>query len=239
MNNPASRTVSSGIRLCTYNILMGKALEQAGEIAHDNSVDVLCLQETQPGAVPEELGGLALATSCALSSSVGLALYYSPDRLALDLTQDCALPYAWYEKYGTHSGLRLQLARFTISEGKNPFVVGNFHLANLYASNAARRKQFSSALTATDQFRADVPAVIAGDTNYPFREAGLLRLAEQSAFLEVGAHMPGKTHTSRLVDKKFDRIFATASGVTEAGYGILPFGASDHAPIIADLSFEL
>lgn len=83
-----------------------------------------------------------------------------------------------------------------------------------------------------NEYRGEVPAIIAGDFNYPLGNTNLRKLMSRQGFRECGMHDPGPTHVSRLKGK-FDRIFISPE-CRERSYTILSFGASDHAPVSLD-----
>jgi len=217
----------------SYNIWLGKAFRRAGELAQTEAVDVLCLQECKEDQLTPSLGSLVLAGAAQLDQTA-LALYYNPRRLTLKDYSAHKLPAAWYERNKMHNRARLQLARFTVANSETTLVVGNLHLANMSAPNLDRRKQLLAALEITNDFRAEAPAMLAGDTNYPFFERGLDRIVTGVGFRELGKATTGKTHTSKLAKNKLDRIFVS-EGAIEVEHTILPISVSDHAAVIAQI----
>lgn len=213
----------------SYNIWLGKAFDQAGELADSESLDVLCLQECDQAKVSKRLGKLQLAGSAKLGQ-VALAMYFNPSKLELVEFSSHKLPAAWYERSRNDSS-RLQLARFKVSGSESKVAVGNMHLAHLAAPNIDRRKQIQAALELTNEFRAGSPAVLAGDTNYTFFERGLNKVVTGAGFREIGRDTVGRTHMVKLMRNKLDRIFASGD-VEEIDHKIMPISISDHAAVI-------
>lgn len=218
------------LKIASYNIWLGKAYNAAGELAEQEGLDILCLQECKENQLAEELGGLTLAGSARLGQ-VALAMYYNPAKLRLMDISSHRLPPVMYERGSTKERTRLQIARYSLVSSGQQLTIGNLHLANLTASNRGRRQQLRQALRATNSERADAPALVLGDMNYPFFERGIHEVAVQESFTEVGKETTGRTHTSRLTRGRFDRVLAT-EGIEPVSHEILPISVSDHAAVI-------
>lgn len=240
------------LTIVSYNLWFHQAYPEIDELAKSQKVDILCLQECFTDELKPKAGKLVLADAHTysakspggrptrkpmssgevLAGSFGLALYYNPRRLKLEKITNLQLPLPWVERKG---GRTLQLARFTVLSTKQTIVVGNIHLSALWATNNARRKQMLEALAHIESYsRSKEPTVIAGDFNYPVGP-GLGRLMSSCGFEECGAADKSRTHQTKLIKGKFDRIFAS-DGLCEDHYTTLPFGASDHAPVLARLT---
>lgn len=78
---------------------------------------------------------------------------------------------------------------------------------------------------------------MSGDFNYPFVERGLLRVIEKVGFTQVTdkENPPAPTYY-RWPKRTFDRMFTV--GVETTAFTVLPFGASDHAPILGEFEVE-
>jgi len=241
------------VHLVSYNLWFHKAYKEVSRLAEDQATDLICLQECYPSELQERLGSLRLAgshnyvhqlplkhrgtrkgvTAGALKGDVGMALYYNTDKLTLEDITSLPLHLPWQERNG---GRIMQLARFSMRLSGEKLVVVNVHLSALLAPNRARRKQLLEMIKHINDYRGSTPVILAGDFNYPIAAKGLQKLMEGEGFTECGTHDASPTHTSRLVKGKFDRIFVSPE-LHEQNYAILPFGVSDHAPIVATVEF--
>ena len=237
------------LRVISYNLWWHKAYKEVDRLAADEGVDLICLQECYPSGLKQHVGKLRLAgaerymhqlplvhrgkrnkvTGAALQGDVGMALYYNPKHLKLEDITSLPLTLPWQERNG---GRIMQIAHFKV--GSQSLLVVNVHLSALLAPNRARRKQLQEILQQVEAYRVTTSTIVMGDFNYPIAPKGLRKLMEDEGFAECGAHKPAPTHISRLVKGKFDRIFIS-SDLREQDYAILPFGVSDHAPIVATI----
>lgn len=240
------------LTIASYNLWFHRAYPEVNQLADSQKLDILCLQECFTDDLKPKAGNLVLAEAHTyavnptpvrpkykrlsggkvLAGNIGIALYYNPQRLRLDDVTNYQLPLPWVERKG---GRTLQVARFSYKKSKQTIVVCNIHLSALWATNKARLRQMQAALMHIESYRnRNEPVVIAGDFNYPVGP-GLRNLMAQAGYGECGVNDKNKTHLSRVIKGKFDRIFAT-DGLCEAHYTTLPFGASDHAPVLAKIS---
>lgn len=217
------------IRVGSYNLRSHQAYQEASELVDQYDIDIMCLQECHPAEADDNLGRLALAGTSPLGK-VGLAVYYDIDKFSPRHASRYQLPPAWYEHPSMASRYRLQLVRLMLRKNKEELVIGNVHLANLWAPNIARRHQLAAALQLTNDLRGNTPAVVAGDCNYPWPSDGLDQTITSLGFKECGEPYVS-THTSRLLKGRFDRVIATPD-VTQQSFSVLPLGGSDHAPLV-------
>lgn len=239
------------LRITSYNLWFHKAYREIAKVIKKRPPDVLCLQECYPDDLKRELEGMVLAGTDrythrlpikhrkvapvfagTLGGNVGMAIYYNPTKLVLENLETFILPLPWQERRG---GRIIQLAKFRDIATKKTLFIANIHLSALLAPNRARRKQLREALDWV-AVRSDAqPVVLAGDFNYPLAPGLLRTLMDRQGYAECGTHFSERTHISRLVKGKFDRIFIS-SKLVEKGYDILPFGLSDHAPVAATVA---
>lgn len=240
------------LTVASYNLWFHKAYPEVDHLVDANKLDILCIQECFTDDLKPKAGKLALAeahtyatnpppirpnykrlsSGRVLVGNIGIAMYYNKKRLKLEGTTNFQLPLPWPERKG---GRTLQLARFRDVKTGQKIVVGNIHLSALWATNRSRLRQMRAALESIEGYRKKTePMILAGDFNYPVG-LGLCDLLKHHGFAECGQHEKSRTHQSKLVKGKFDRIFISKD-LTETDYAILPFGASDHAPVLAKIS---
>lgn len=220
--------------IVSYNALMHKAYGDVPEIVASTNADILCLQEVRPDKLDKEIAGLKLAKTVQLGS-IGLATYYNPKVFEHHRSTGHELPKAAYELM-LKDNFRLIITTLTHKKTKQKLLVGNTHLANLFATNYDRRRQVHEILTAMNlvaEDQDDMAIILAGDFNYPIFPKGLLTLAESHGFADSANGKKHRTHQSRVVRHPFDKVFL--SNITAAKYTVLPFGTSDHAPVLVTL----
>lgn len=242
------------VELITYNLWFHKAYPEIKSLCKSYQVDLLFLQECFTNELENSLPHLKLADSCtyalnapdkqpkerrfatvsSLIGNVGLALYYNPKNLKLNRVSSFQLPLPWHER---KAGRTLQTAEFLHKESGAQIAVANLHLSALWSTNTARRKQLLAALEYIRDNYNTGKTIIAGDFNYPFRQSSLQKLMAKHDFQECGSLEPVRTHTSKLLRGKLDRVFISKS-LTESGYSILPFGSSDHAPLFTKIRLK-
>jgi len=219
--------------VASYNLLEHKAYDEVRPITEMHDVDVFCLQECNDGRLEKHLGNLRLAGVAELGV-IAEATYYNPSKLKLKDSQRFKLASARYERNKPAERYRLLLCRFEVIGTTQELVIGNIHLAHLGASNRARHIQLDQAFTETHQYRSKTPTLVMGDYNYPIPRNGLQRVARKHNFTEVGRSSRKTTYSWQLFRGKFDRAFAT-EGLSADNYHVLPFGKSDHAPIMVTI----
>jgi endonuclease/exonuclease/phosphatase family metal-dependent hydrolase len=110
---------------------------------------------------------------------------------------------------------------------KASLLVASFHATHLIASNALRRQQLSLALDTLNNMYDKRPTVLVGDFNYPLFHGGLKRATKR---LGYDLHIPDNpTYSGRHVMGRFDMAVTVR---VSAHMQVLPFGLSDHAPIL-------
>ena len=208
----------------------------------EQNVDIMCLQECKIDKLPKRLGGLSLAGAvigaALLNSDTGLAVYINPTIWAVEDKRTYSLPSMLYEKLLQKKDRpRLQLFRFSHMENqKNQLILGNTHIACLLAGNRGRRIQAVRAAKFTLEFAADTPSILTGDFNYPFAETRMVQAVEQTGLSYVKGATTTPTY-NRWPKRTFDRMFTR--GLKTDSFAVLPFGNSDHAPIVGKFQISL
>ncbi len=216
------------VTILSYNLWFNKAFAELDELVRKHNVDILCLQECRVESLPREVGNLQLIRADLLYKDIGLALFANATKWTQGNTGCYDLPRTTYEKLLTEGGRpRLQLCRFTNKMNGSEVVAGNVHIANLLSSGAGRRRQAARAAELSLDFSQQTPLVLAGDFNHPF---GLQKL--DGVVVENGLYAVENTRPTyqQWPRRTFDRMFA--SQLETKHFQVLPFGASDHAPIM-------
>ncbi len=219
------------IKVVSYNVKLHEGYSELAALAETSHADIICLQEVVPAKVKREAGGLVLAETAQLGR-VGLATYYNPEIFEHVESESHRLPLAWYERAKTER-FRLLASVLKFNDSGEALTVGNIHLANLYASNHARRQQAYEAFSRMEGYQqngSNRGAILTGDFNYPLFSKGLLNIAQQFGYHDGAGGDTYRTHTNPIIQSQFDRMFL--SGLRPVSHEVLPFGGSDHAPIV-------
>lgn len=218
----------SEFTLLSYNLWFHKAFPELPELIREHDVDVLCLQECEVEGIRQNIGELSLVRADTLIKNIGLVTYINRDRWQVKDNRCDSLPDTSYEKLTRKTARpRLQLLKLEAKDGSGEIAVGNVHIANLMSGSKGRRLQAARATQLMAAFAGTSPAVLAGDFNYPFRENGLLSVIEPTGFTSVHHNKPTYYRWPR---RPFDRMFI--KNLTTEAFEVLPFGVSDHAPIV-------
>lgn len=146
------------------------------------------------------------------------------------------LPKSRYDKKLSTPIERQQVSIFSINNTNQEFTLTNLHLAHLTSTNMVRLHQIQSAIKNVELFGGALPSVIVGDFNYPFFVRKLTSILEQSGYMQSSFGSKKVTYEWGLFKGYFDRILYSANDWTENKSEILPFGKSDHAPLLSDLT---
>lgn len=218
------------ITILTYNIFLGKAYYELPDLVKKYSPDIVCLQECPPNITKSYIGPLQLGSS-ASNGSNGLATYYNQDRLKLISKHRYELPKSLYEKRDSRLRVRQQILEFKEANSNLIFFVSNVHLVHLVAPNSSRRKQLAAVFANISKLANNKPSIVVGDFNYPFFRKGIGGLYKDNGFLEAGVSSQVRSHRFG----KFDHVLVSQLEWEEIDYKVLPFGLSDHAPVLCTM----
>ncbi|KJL40972.1 endonuclease/exonuclease/phosphatase family metal-dependent hydrolase [Microbacterium terrae] len=216
------------MRVISYNLRKHRA---AGELAHlveRYNPDVLCLQEADTSAIPDEIEGLHLADATQ-RNRLGLAVYYRRNTYRAVEVRALALKKSLHDRVLKPAEERLLGVRLHDIDHGREVIVASFHAAPLTALNSLRRHQIRTALTELESLGRGVPALMVGDYNYPvFKEHLGQHVRAQGFELNLS---DSRTYTRyRFFRGHYD--FATSIGFEIDRVRTLPQGSSDHLPIL-------
>ncbi|GAA2986750.1 hypothetical protein GCM10010460_23740 [Microbacterium terrae] len=214
--------------MISYNLRKHRA---AGELAHlveRYNPDVLCLQEADTSAIPDEIEGLHLADATQ-RNRLGLAVYYRRNTYRAVEVRALALKKSLHDRVLKPAEERLLGVRLHDIDHGREVIVASFHAAPLTALNSLRRHQIRTALTELESLGRGVPALMVGDYNYPvFKEHLGQHVRAQGFELNLS---DSRTYTRyRFFRGHYD--FATSIGFEIDRVRTLPQGSSDHLPIL-------
>ncbi len=219
------------LTIMSYNLNFHTAYSEIEQLADSYETDVVCLQECRVDKISSQVGKLILGAVTERGNQ-GLVTYYNPDRLSVQAVRSLPLQRSLYEWLVPEKRERLLATTFVSYAFNSTIAVANVHATHLVASNHLRRSQVRSAIRQIKAHNADMPLVMVGDYNYPFFKNGLRR--------EVGAHgctlsmSDQPTYRAKIFNGHFD--YAATKGVFVNKLSVLPFGRSDHAPILLRVS---
>jgi endonuclease/exonuclease/phosphatase (EEP) superfamily protein YafD len=215
------------LRIVSYNLRKHSAVGELSDVAQDNDVDVLCLQEADTEDLPEQIGHMALVGATE-NNRLGLAVYCRKDRYTVKATKVLAVHKSLHDRVLAPANERLLAAQLLDNQTGREVLVGDFHAAPLTASNSLRRKQIAAAHEGMRALANHLPALMVGDFNYPWFINGLER-----RLLSSGFTLTRTTEPTYLRYKFFSGYFdfVTSTGFTIDRVDVLQPGASDHRPI--------
>lgn len=222
----------NGVRTLSYNLEKHKASGELVELTERFDLDVLCLQEADTLALPEELGPLRLADATR-RNRLGLAIYLRDGRFESLGTSTFALKKSLHDHVLRPALERLLAARLREVETGRELVVASFHAAPLTALNSLRRAQIAAAHSQLEDFGPELPHLMVGDYNYP-----LFKHSLGQRMLRTGYDLTlsdARTYTRyKFFRGHFD--FATSTRMSIDSVSTLPQGASDHMAILVSSS---
>ena len=228
---------NQSISVLTYNIFLNKAYDETGRIVEKYRPGIVCLQECSPSIAQEKIGHLTLAIK-AKNGSNGMALYYNKKKFELKSVSSYELPKSLYEMRDPRQRIRQQVISLLHRSNKQTFYVSNIHLVHLVVPNSSRRKQLRVAINNLSTVAQNSPRILMGDLNYPLFQNRIETIYKEQGFVEVGRKSTYKSHKLGLLSGKFDRILMSKEHWEEIEYTVLPFGSSDHAPILSTLKMR-
>lgn len=218
------------IDLMSYNLNYHAAYPELLALTKKHATDILCLQECYTNDLSDDLAGLTLASKTT-TGELGLAIYYNNDRFSVKTSTSIPICLSVYERIHTEDRERLLIVELFDHINQQPFFIASFHATHLIATNHLRRKQVSEAFEILNSMHGKFPVVLTGDFNYPFFHGKLKRTALKFDYTLITTTEP--TYYGRKFHGRFD-MAATAQ--LEAKIKALPFGLSDHSPILMRLN---
>ncbi|WP_353810542.1 endonuclease/exonuclease/phosphatase family protein [Agromyces sp. SYSU T00194] len=215
------------MRIISYNLRKHAAIGELTQLAEDNDVDVMCLQECDTDDLPERVAQLRLVDATR-TNRLGLAVYARDDRYSVRESKMFSVNRSLHDRVLSPAHERLLAARLHDEALGHDVLVGSFHAAPLTASNSLRRKQIAAAHEGMRSLGHELPAVMVGDFNYPWFINGLERHLNSSGYDLLRSTEP-TYFRYRFFSGYFD--FVTSTGVQIDRVDVLPAGASDHRPI--------
>ena len=223
------------IRVISYNLRENHAVGEILDLATNNSLDVLCLQECDAAELPDEVGELSLADATK-TNRLGLALYYRKARFTAVKSGTFALKKSLHDRVLAPAHERLLGTRLIDNEEKRELVVASFHAAPLTALNSLRRNQIRAAHAELRVLGDGLPALMVGDYNYPWFKKGLSEHVQENGYDLTLSET--RTYTRyKFFKGHFD--FATSMGLKIDRVETLVQGASDHMPILVTADYAV
>ncbi|GAB3630696.1 hypothetical protein GCM10027421_00490 [Microbacterium shaanxiense] len=216
------------MKVISYNLRKHRAATELAELIADHEPDILCLQECDVEALPDEIAGLALADATQ-GNRLGLALYYRMNTFRLLAMRTFGLKKSLHDRVLKPAHERVLGVHLQDIDNGRELIVASFHAAPLTALNSLRRNQIRAALTELESMAHGAPVLMVGDYNYPvFKENLGQTIRDHGYTLTLSDE---RTYTRYRVFKgHYD--FATSDGFTIDRIQTLPQRSSDHRPIL-------
>lgn len=216
------------MKVISYNLRKHRAATELEELVEQHEPDLLCLQECDVSALPDEIGGLTLADATQ-GNRLGLALYYRTNLFRLRDIRTIGLKKSLHDMMLKPAHERVLGVRLQDIDNGSEFIVASFHAAPLTALNSLRRTQIRAALTELEMMGPGLPVLMVGDYNYPVFKENLGQTVRDHGYALTLSDE--RTYTRYRVFKgHYD--FATSDGFTIDGIETLPQRSSDHRPIL-------
>jgi endonuclease/exonuclease/phosphatase (EEP) superfamily protein YafD len=221
------------MRVLSYNLEKNKAVGELLALIEKHDLDLLCLQEVDAAALPEELGALHLVDRTS-ANRLGLAIYHRRDRYTAVRTEAFALKKSLHDRIAKPAHERLIASRLIDRKTDHELVVASFHAAPMTALNSLRRAQIAAAHERLAELGPGLPHLMVGDYNYPLFRRGLGRRMDKTG--HDLTFSDGRTYTRyKFLRGHFD--FATSIGMTISSVETLAKGGSDHLPILVTATY--
>lgn len=218
---------TANLSLLSYNLKFHAAYAEVADLAAEYTADIVCLQECFAKELHKTLGDLRLAAKTT-TGELGLALYCRSPRFSVVTSTSHPLPLSLYERVRPEVRERLLIVELQDHIAHTKILVGILHATHLVATNQLRRQQIRYALSVLNDLSQDAPVILVGDYNYPFFHRRLNRFVRKHGYqLAKG---DGHTFKNDFFMGKFD--FASVANVASAQVEALPYGVSDHAPVL-------
>lgn len=239
---PSPLKAGSSVRVLSFNIEHGAAgVDKIAAVIRTTNADVICLQETNGfKTLPDPVPALRRALAGFHVAHHGELLVASRWPIV-----------SWKARPLGITGARRPVLEAVLEREEQRLTVINVHLATSLtgASLANRRDTLPAYLEQTGKVRAaqvdgllrwtrqiNTPLVVAGDFNTPPRGRVYRRLAQRmdDAWGQRGRGL-GYTYPSHRPQMRIDYVFV-ANGATPRQAVVPPVRASDHRPLIVDVS---
>ncbi|CAN5481227.1 hypothetical protein BH09ACT4_BH09ACT4_09760 [soil metagenome] len=221
------------MRVLSYNLEKNKAVGELLALIEKHDLDLLCLQEVDALALPDELGPMHLVDTTK-TNRLGLAIYHRKDRYTAVDSRAYALKKSLHDRIAKPAHERLLATHLIDQKSNNYLVVASFHAAPLTALNSLRRNQIAAAHERLTELGRGLPHLMVGYYNYPLFRRGLGRAMDKSG--HDLTYSDGRTYTRyKFVRGHFD--FATSVDMDIQSIETLPKGGSDHMPILVTATY--
>jgi endonuclease/exonuclease/phosphatase (EEP) superfamily protein YafD len=221
------------MRVLSYNLEKNKAVGELLALIERHDLDLLCLQEVDSAALPDELGLMHLVDRT-YANRLGLAIYHRRDRYTAVRTEAFALKKSLHDRIAKPAHERLLATRLMDRKTDHELVVASFHASPLTALNSLRRTQIAAAHERLAELGPGLPHLMVGDYNYPLFRRGLSRTVGKTG--HDLTFSDGRTYTRyKFLRGHFD--FATSVGMVISSVETLPKGGSDHLPILVTATY--
>jgi exodeoxyribonuclease-3 len=216
------------VKVISYNLRKHRAATELEKLVDEHEPDVLCLQECDVDALPDEISGLALADATH-GNRLGLALYYRTNTFRLKDIRTIELKKSLHDRMLKPAHERVLGVRLQDIDNGQELIVASFHAAPLTALNSLRRNQIRAALTSLESMGDGLPLLMVGDYNYPVFKENLGQTVRDHGYTLTLSD--DRTYTRYRVFKgHYD--FATSDGFRIDSIQTLPQRSSDHRPIL-------
>jgi endonuclease/exonuclease/phosphatase family metal-dependent hydrolase len=223
---------SRQLNIISYNLKYNKALPEVTRLANTYEPDILCLQECFSKELDKKTSYLKLSGKTS-TGKLGLAVYYRSKRFKVKEKIAKPIKQSVIERARKAERPRLLITWLHDKQSDQDIVIGNFHATEVSASNHLRRQQIKEAIESLLEISENAPAILIGDFNYPFFRKGMHKLLSEYNYT-VGSSV-GLTFKSFYYKGELD--FAAGVNLKNITVESLPFGLSDHAPIMANVEF--
>ncbi|MGO2747105.1 endonuclease/exonuclease/phosphatase family protein [Microbacterium sp.] len=222
------------MKVISYNLRKHRAATELEELVAEHGPDLLCLQECDVDALPDQIGGLALADATH-GNRLGLALYYRMNTFRLKDIRTIELKKSLHDRMLKPAHERVLGVLLQDIDNGQELIIASFHAAPLTALNSLRRNQIKAALTELESLAPGQPVLMVGDYNYPvFKENLGQNIRDHGYTLTLS---DDRTYTRYRVFKgHYD--FATSDGFRIDSIQTLPQRSSDHRPILVTATVE-
>jgi endonuclease/exonuclease/phosphatase family metal-dependent hydrolase len=220
------------LNIISYNLKYNKALAEVTRLANTYEPDILCLQECFAKELEKKASYLRLATKTS-TGKLGLAIYYRSKRFKVKEKVAKPITQSVIERARKAERPRLLITWLHDKLSDQDIVIGNFHATEVSASNHLRRRQIKEAMDSLIEVSGTAPKILIGDFNYPFFRKGLHKLLSEYNYV-VGS---SAALTFKSFYYKGELDFAAGVDLEDIKVASLPFGLSDHAPIMAKVNF--
>lgn len=216
------------MKVISYNLRKHRAATELEALVEAHEPDILCLQECDVSALPDEISGLALADATH-GNRLGLAVYYRMNTFRLHSIRTFGLKKSLHDRMLKPAHERVLGVRLQDIDVGRELIIASFHAAPLTALNSLRRNQIRAALTELETMGAGLPVLMVGDYNYPVFKENLGQTVRDHGYTLTLSD--DRTYTRYRVFKgHYD--FATSDGFTIDSIQTLPQRSSDHRPIL-------